>query len=132
MLPSLFLLLICQALGEVLHRLTGLALPGSVIGMMLLIGWLALVRRERPTLSAISAWLTAHLSIMFVPAAVGLMQEGDALARYGVGLVVATTVSTIVTIIVTAAVFRWALHRFTPEEIGKRPVHPCPGEETAA
>lgn len=132
MLPSLFLLLICQVLGEVLHRLTGLALPGSVIGMMLLIGWLALVRRERPTLSAISAWLTAHLSIMFVPAAVGLMQEGDALARYGVGLVVATTVSTIVTIIVTAAVFRWALHRFTPEEIGKRPVHPGLGEETAA
>ncbi|MCJ2184644.1 CidA/LrgA family protein [Novosphingobium sp. 1949] len=122
MLSAIFLLLACQLAGEVLHRLTGLALPGSVIGMVLLIGWLALVRRERPTLSAVSAWLTAHLSIMFVPAAVGLMNEGPALERYGLGLAVATAVSTLVTILVTAAVFRWALHRFTPGEVGRRPV----------
>ncbi len=124
MLPAIFLLFACQLLGEVLHRLTGLALPGSVIGMVLLFGWLALVRRERPTLAAVCAWLTAHLSIMFVPAAVGLMKEGDALARYGLGLAVATAVSTILTIIVTGLVFRWALHRFTPGEVGKRPVTP--------
>ncbi|MBT0668746.1 CidA/LrgA family protein [Novosphingobium profundi] len=122
MLPAIFLLLACQLLGEVLHQLTGLALPGSVIGMVVLLGWLALVRRERPVLTAVSAWLTAHLSVMFVPSAVGLMQEGDALARYGVGLALATAVSTVLTIVVTALVFRWALARFTPDEVGKRPV----------
>lgn len=124
MLSAIFLLLACQVAGEVLHRLTGLALPGSVIGMVLLFGWLALVRRERPTLSAVSGWLTAHLSIMFVPAAVGLMKEGAALERYGLGLALATAVSTILTIIVTGFVFRWALQRFTPDEVGKRPVSP--------
>jgi len=109
MIGAIALLFCCQLLGEVLHRLTGLPLPGSVIGMMLLIGWLALVRKERPTLEAVTGWLTAHLSIMFVPAAVGLIEEGNVLSRYGVGLLLATVLSTVLTMVVAVLVFRWAL-----------------------
>jgi holin-like protein len=116
MIGALALLFVCQLAGEAVHRLAGLALPGSVIGMLLLIGWLALVQKERPTLEAVSAWLTAHLSIMFVPAAVGLIEQGPALSRYGVGLVVATAVSTVLTMAVTALVFRWAARRGEPAE----------------
>jgi len=112
MIGAIALLCACQLAGEIVHRLTGLPLPGPVIGMVLLVGWLALVRKERPTLDAVSAWLTAHLSIMFVPSAVGLIEQGPALARYGVGLVVATVASTILTMAVTVLVFRWALRRF--------------------
>lgn len=112
MLPAIFLLLACQLAGEAIHRLTGLALPGSVIGMVLLLGWLALVRRETPRLVAVTGWLTAHLAVMFVPAAVGLIDEGPVLSRYGAALLSATLVSTVMTIAVTALVFRWALVRF--------------------
>jgi len=111
MIGALALLLVCQLAGEALHRLAGAPLPGSVIGMLLLIGWLAALRKERPALEAVSAWLTAHLSIMFVPAAVGLIEQGPALSRYGIGLVVATAVSTVLTMAVTALVFRWAARR---------------------
>lgn len=114
MLRAIFLLLTCQLTGEILHRLTGLALPGSVIGMLLLLAWLALIPRERPTLTAVTSWLTAHLAVMFVPAAVGLIEEGDILAAQGIGLVVATVTSTVLTMAVTAIVFRWALGRFVP------------------
>lgn len=114
MLRAIFLLLACQLAGETIHRLTGLALPGAVIGMVLLVAWLALVPRERPGLAAVTAWLTAHLAVMFVPAAVGLIDEGAVLSRYGLGLVVATVVSTVLTLVVTALVFRWALVRFAP------------------
>ncbi|WP_067732291.1 CidA/LrgA family protein [Novosphingobium naphthalenivorans] len=114
MLRAIFLLFACQLTGEILHRLTGLALPGSVIGMLLLLAWLTLVPRERPTLTAVTSWLTAHLAVMFVPAAVGLIEEGDILAAQGIGLVVATVTSTVLTMAVTAIVFRWALGRFVP------------------
>jgi len=114
MLRTIFLLIACQLLGEIVHRLTGLALPGSVIGMILLFAWLALVPRERPTLTVVTGWLTAHLAVMFVPAAVGLIDEGDVLKADGVGLVVATAISTFLTMAVTALVFRWALRRFGP------------------
>ena len=116
MIGAIALLLVCQLAGEAIHRLTGLPLPGAVIGMVLLVGWLALVRKERPTLEAVTGWLTAHLSIMFVPAAVGLIDEGAALSRYGVGSVVATVISVLLTLSVTALVFRWAVRRFGPDE----------------
>jgi len=114
-LDAIALLLVCQLAGEFIRQLTGLPLPGSIIGMVLLIGWLAAVQRERPTLAAVSGWLTAHLSIMFVPAAVGLIDEGEALSRYGAGLAIATAASTILTMVVTVLVFRWALRRFAAE-----------------
>jgi len=118
MLRSIFLLLACQLAGEAIHRLTGLALPGTVIGMMLLVAWLGMVRRERPALVAVTGWLTAHLAVMFVPACVGLIDEGALLTRYGVGLAVATAASMALTLAVTALVFRWALARFVPETEG--------------
>ena len=116
MIGAIALLLACQLAGEAIHRLTGLPLPGSVIGLVLLLAWLAAVPRERPTLQAVSGWLTAHLSIMFVPAAVGLIEEGRPLSRYGVGIVVATAISTLLTMAVTALVFRWAVARFGSAE----------------
>ena len=106
MIGAIALLLVCQLAGEAVHRLTGLPLPGSVIGMVLLLAWLALVLRERLTLTQVTGWLTAHLSIMFVPAAVGVMQEGAILSRYGLGILVAVAVSTLLTLAVTALVFR--------------------------
>jgi holin-like protein len=111
------LLLACQLAGEGLRVATGLPLPGAVTGMLLLIGWLALVPKERPTLTAVTGWLTAHLAIMFVPAAVGLIDEGPLLSRYGLALVTATTVSTMVTMVVTVLVFRWALARAGEEPV---------------
>lgn len=61
MIGAIALLLVCQLAGEVIHRLTSLPLPGSVIGMVLLLGWLGLVPRERLTLTQVTGWLTAHL-----------------------------------------------------------------------
>jgi putative effector of murein hydrolase LrgA (UPF0299 family) len=115
MIGAIALLLVCQLAGEVIHRLTGLPLPGSVIGMVLLLAWLAFVPRERLTLTQVTGWLTAHLSIMFVPAAVGLMEEGAILSRYGLGIVVAVAVSTLLTLAVTALVFRAVAGRDEPE-----------------
>lgn len=111
MIGAIALLLSCQLAGEILRRVTGVPLPGAVIGLVLLIAWLALVRRERPVLGAVTGWLTAHLAIMFVPAAVGVIEQGPMLARYGVGLIAATLVSTVLTMIVTVLVFRWAAGR---------------------
>ena len=115
MIGAIALLLVCQLAGEAVHRLTGLPLPGSVIGMVLLLAWLALVPRERLTLTQVTGWLTAHLSIMFVPAAVGVMEEGAVLSRYGLGILVAVVVSTLLTLAVTALVFRAVAGRSEPD-----------------
>ena len=47
MLEALTLILVCQLVGEVAVLLTGLPLPGPVLGMLLLLAWL-FVRGEVP------------------------------------------------------------------------------------
>ena len=110
MLAAIALLLVCQLVGVTLNRL-GVPVPGAVIGMGLLLLWLAVVRRERPSLDKVTGWLTAHLPIMFVPAAVGLMNEVSVLEQYGLAILLATLVSTVLTMVVTALVFQWAMRR---------------------
>lgn len=111
MLGSIALLLVCQLIGEIINRLTGLPLPGAVIGMVLLLGWLAIRPAERPALQAVSGWLIAHLSLLFVPAAVGIMNEGAAFTRHGLAIGLAALASTLLTLVVTMAVFNWAAKR---------------------
>jgi putative effector of murein hydrolase LrgA (UPF0299 family) len=71
MLQTLGLLLGCQLLGEMTVRGFGLAMPGPVLGLTLLVLILTampiLAERLRPTTTVI----LANLSFLFVPAGVG-------------------------------------------------------------
>ena len=55
MIGAIALLLVCQLAGEAVHRLTGLPLPGSVIGMVLLLAWLAWM------IPGIATWLPSKM-----------------------------------------------------------------------
>lgn len=120
MLGAIGLLLVCQLAGEAIHRFLAIPLPGSVIGLAILLVWLAVVRRDQTDLAKVTGWLTAHMPLMFLPAAVGLMEEGPLLARHGLAIAVAMVVSTLLTLVVTALVFSWAVRRFggADEEVG--------------
>ena len=119
MLGAIALLLTCQLTGEIVHRMLGLPLPGSIIGMLLLIAWLAVKRKERTALESVSTWLTAHLSILLVPGAVGLIDQGPILRREGIGLLVAIVVSTLLTMMVTVLVFQWVVRRMEKQSAGE-------------
>ncbi len=70
---SYLVLLGCQAAGEIIHGVTGLPLSGPVIGMMLLLVWLSMRGGPSPELRASANGLLGYLSLLFVPAAVGIM-----------------------------------------------------------
>jgi putative effector of murein hydrolase LrgA (UPF0299 family) len=119
MLAALATLLCCQLAGEALVRALSIALPGPVAGMVLLT-MLLLVRAPLPSeLGATANGLLKHLSLLFVPAGVGVVQHLDRLAAEGVRLAIVLVLSTIVTLAVTAVVFAGvaralnAPHRFS-------------------
>ena len=112
MIVSLTVILLCQLLGEIVVRGFRWSLPGPVLGMLFLLVFLSLrdlIRLRVPefgrTLDATGKGLLAHLSLLFIPASVGVIQRLDVLAEYGVGLAVALVVSTFVTLVVTVATF---------------------------
>ena len=60
---------------------------------------------EGPSLDAASGAILRNLSLLFVPAAVGIVQYGSILAEFGIALVAALILSTVLTLLVTVGVF---------------------------
>jgi putative effector of murein hydrolase LrgA (UPF0299 family) len=100
-LTGFTLLLIFQALGEVLVRVFNLPLPGPVAGMVCLIPALYWARL-RHTVKAAAEFLLNNLSLLFVPVGVGVMTHLDLLSEFGLRIGFILVVSSVVGIAVTA------------------------------
>ncbi len=106
MIESITVLLICQLVGEVVARASGLPLPGPVIGMAILFAGL-LVRGGIPEpLHQTTRSILEHLSLLFVPAGVGVMLYLPLIADQWLPIVTAVIVGTLVTIAITAWIMR--------------------------
>lgn len=112
MLPSLGLLLACQLIGEVTARSIGLCIPGPVIGLALLIAILRLrptmAEKLRPTITVI----LANLSLLFVPAGVGVIGNLDVLSEDWFALLVVLVLSTTLAMLASVGTFL-AVRRLT-------------------
>jgi len=106
LLNALAILLVCQLIGEVIARGAGLPVPGPVLGLVLLFAGLA-VRGEIPTaLQETATGLLRHLSLLFVPAGVGIMLHVARIRSEWLAIIAALILSTLLTLAVTALVFR--------------------------
>jgi holin-like protein len=125
MIASLSLILLCQLAGEALVRSLGLPMPGPVIGLMLLL--LLLLLRDRFALLArgplqgdgvesTSRGLLANLSLLFVPAGVGVVQKLDLIVDHGIAFLGVLAISVLITLLVTVATFLVASRLMTREE----------------
>jgi len=107
MIETLATLLVFQTLGEVLSFTLRLPVPGPVIGMALLVVWLWLRPGAYIALRDVSVGLLKHLSLLFVPAGVGVMLHSARLASEWLPITLALLVSTALAIAVTALVMEW-------------------------
>ena len=106
MLAALTLLLVYQLVGEALVQLTGLPVPGPVVGMLLLFVTLVVRGRAPENLRGTSQQILSHLSLLFVPAGVGVMLHFGRHGEEWLSLAVALVASTVFTIAVTALAMR--------------------------
>jgi putative effector of murein hydrolase LrgA (UPF0299 family) len=102
----------CQLIGEFLVRAFALPLPGPVVGMFLLFAALLLrggqgARAVPAPLGGVADGLLSHLSLLFVPASVGLMRYFDVLEANGLTLIVAIALSTALAQAATAITFQF-------------------------
>ena len=70
--------------GEGLVRLLGVPFPGSLAGMLLMLGWLCLRGRAETPVDAVADAVLRRIGLVFVPSAVGVSLHLEALARQGV------------------------------------------------
>ena len=111
MISALTLLFFCQLAGEVLVRALGITFPGPVLGMGLIFAGLLAFGRSGPALDAVADALLRNLSLLFVPAAVGVVQQAGLIAANWLAISAALVVSTLLTLVVTVLTFRAVARR---------------------
>ena len=91
----------CLALGELVVWLTGIKLPSSIIGMLILTLLLEVKAIKLRQVEGMAIFLVKNLGFFFVPAAVSLMLYFDIIKAQWLPIVVASAVSTVLVIVVT-------------------------------
>jgi holin-like protein len=101
-LNAITLLLVLQLAGEIISQSLALPVPGPVIGMLLL--FIVLLARSRlaAQVRETAQNLLQHLSLLFVPAGVGVMLHVRRVTDEWAAILLALVISTVLTIVVTA------------------------------
>lgn len=102
MLGYLTAIFCCQLAGELLVGALQLPIPGPVCGMALLFSALVVRGDLPPELAKVGAALLDNLSLLFIPAGVGVMVHAALLGRDWLPISIALVASTMLTIAVTA------------------------------
>lgn len=101
------ILIFFTVFGGALSATLNLPLPGSIMGMMLLLVLLISFRRVPRSLAESVTSLTPYMPLFIVPASVGLVTQTDLLMEHGLELLFILAISLVPGALVCAAIMRW-------------------------
>lgn len=106
MIGGLVQILAFQGLGELVSKLLLPLIPGPVIGLVLLLAFLAARKAVPQGVRLVASALVQHLGLLFVPAAVGVVLFWPQLRSHALAVALALLVSVVLTIAVPALLLR--------------------------
>ncbi|WP_147692584.1 CidA/LrgA family protein [Vogesella mureinivorans] len=109
MIETFIWLLAYQFIGEVIARSLGWPVPGAVLGMLLLFITLCARRGVPRALRDNIPRLMTHMSLLFIPAGVGILAFWPMLSAHPLSLPILLVVATLSTFIITALVLQLGL-----------------------
>lgn len=106
MILQCLIIFACLAVGEVIVMLTGVKLPSSIIGMLLLFTLLktGVVKYEK--IKGMANFLISNMGFFFIPPGIAVMLYFDIIKAQFWPILVSAFVSTILVIAVTGWVFQ--------------------------
>ena len=107
------IIIVISCLGEVCHFWLPLPIPASIYGLLLMLA--ALCTRLIPLDSVKDAgkFLIDIMPVMFIPAAVGLLESWGVLRPMLIPLLVIVPVTTILVMVVSGRVTQWVIRKET-------------------
>ncbi|NBB69901.1 MAG: CidA/LrgA family protein [Alphaproteobacteria bacterium] len=112
MLTAFTALLLCQLIGEGAVRALDLPIPGPVAGMALLFAALVAYGEVPEALDRVGRTLLAHLSLLFVPAGVGVITHLGRISGEPWALLLALGPATLIALVVTG----WVMAKLAPAD----------------
>lgn len=108
-----FLLIISFSyLGEIVSKLFNLPIPGSVIGMLLLFAALYFKVVKVEEVDTVGTFLLDNLSILFLPAGVGIMVYFPVIRETWWSLLIITVITTVLTMAVVGKIVQGVKRKF--------------------
>ncbi|QZY55617.1 CidA/LrgA family protein [Crassaminicella profunda] len=99
------LLIICiWQLGEYLHQISNIPIPGSILGMFILFGLLSLKVIKLDWVEECGEFFLKHLAFFFIPSGVALIASLDLLKANWLPLSIIILLSTIIVMGVTGLI----------------------------
>lgn len=102
MIRQLFVILICLALAEVIVYFSGIKIPSSIIGMLLLTAGLQLKIIKLKWIKGIADFLLDNMVFFFIPPGVAIMCYLDLISNELIPILVAILGSTILVLVSTS------------------------------
>lgn len=86
-------------------------MPGSIIGMLLLFGLLMTGKFKAAWVEKGASFLLAHLSLLFIPITVGVIDFFDLFKGRGLFSIIVVSLSTILVMVTSSFVSQWLAER---------------------
>lgn len=106
MINALLIILCCLFAGEMIVHFTGLIVPGSVVGMMILLIGLMIKGGLPDDLDQTASIFVKYIGLLFVPAGAGISLYLGLLVDEWLVILVASFTSTVLTLIAVAYAFK--------------------------
>ena len=106
-------------LGVLITDITGIPIPGNVIGMVILFLLLYLKVIKVEQISTISNFFLEHLAFFFIPAGVGLISSFSVIKNIWLQLLIVCFVTTAITMICTGLVVQKIANKKEGDKDGK-------------
>ncbi len=120
---GLSVLLLYQLMGEVTVRWLGLPVPGPVLAMIMLFISLVIKGSTPSALQSSANTILSHLSLLFIPAGVGIMVHFERLQNEWLPISIAVLLSTVITLVFSATVMLLMNKMFN---LSKKPTEDMP------
>lgn len=109
-------IILISFVGEVLHTLIPLPVPASIYGLLILFTGLSTHLIPLSLVRETGKFLIEIMPVMFIPAAVGILESWGVLKPWFFPLLVFTLVSTVIVMTVTGKITQLAVRKEDEEE----------------
>lgn len=113
------IILFVSFLGEILHILIPLPIPASVYGLVLMLLALCTGILKLSQVKETASFLIEIMPVMFIPAAVGLLDSWSVLMPVWVPVILITIITTIIVMAVTGRTTQFMIRKMRKKEITK-------------
>lgn len=119
MIRAFTIIFACLAAAELLIYFTGIKLPPSILGLLILFTLLQMGKVKAEWFKPITDFLMGNLMLFIIPPCVALVEHLDLLAKDVWVIIIATASSSILVMFATAKTHEWLRKRTLPEHHNK-------------